>query len=153
MKTDLPKIEAYSGEVVSAFGYELLRTVLLPELLGEETAAILYWSGRKLARHYPFNTVDEIVSFFEKATWGNLVFKEESRGKAQFMLHSDFVEARIKDNHQAVFSLEAGFLAEQLHHIKGYVTESFAEVKSGRDKKVMINVQWDMKDPVDKVSY
>jgi predicted hydrocarbon binding protein len=153
MKKELPKIEHYSGEEMPTFGYELFRSVLIPELLGEDIGAILYWSGRKLARQYPFNTMEDVIIFFEKAGWGQLVQIDEGRGKTHFELSSELITARLVDNPNATFTLESGFLAEQLQNIKGYNTESYTEIKNGRNKKVTFLIKWDIKDPVETVTY
>ncbi|MGV3488386.1 MAG: YslB family protein [Tuberibacillus sp.] len=154
MKKTLPNIEHYSGHEVTSFGVELLRSVLLPELLGEDIAAILYWSGRKMARQYPFNTLEDVILFFEKAGWGNLIQTEESRGKMRFELSSDLVTARLTDNPESSFTLESGFLAEQLQNIKGYNTEAYTEIKNSRSsKKVLFLIKWDTKDPVETITY
>lgn len=153
MKKELPRIEQYSGEEMPTFGYELLRSVLIPELLGEDIGAILYWSGRKLARKYPFNTLEDVIVFYEKAGWGHLEEVESSRGKIRFELSSDLITARLIDDQNATFTLESGFLAEQLQNIKGFNTESYTEIKHGRNKKVSFLIKWDTKDPVETVTY
>ena len=55
---------------VTSFGYELVREELLHEILGKDTAEILYWAGKRLARNYPLSSLEEIISFFEQASWG-----------------------------------------------------------------------------------
>jgi predicted hydrocarbon binding protein len=153
MKKELPKIEIYSGQEVPAFGFELMKSVLLPELLGDDAGAILYWSGRKLARLYPFDTIEDVVLFFEKAAWGTLILVDESRGKLKFELSSDLITARLHDDPDAVFTLEAGFLAEQIQRIKGYSAEAYTEVKHGRQKKIEFIVKWDVREPIETVAY
>jgi predicted hydrocarbon binding protein len=154
MKRALPQIEHYSGLEVSSFGIELLRSVLLPELLGDDLEPILYWSGRKLARLYPFNTIDDCIAFFDKAGWGRLEVVEESRGKMQLELSSELVSARLIDDPDAAFTLESGFLAEALQNIKGYCAEAYTEIKNSRNnKKVLFLIKWDTKDPVETVTY
>ncbi|MFC4618185.1 YslB family protein [Camelliibacillus cellulosilyticus] len=146
---DRVTMETYGGREVPAFGYELLRSVLIQDILGDETGQILYWGGRRLARQYPCGTIDGVIDFFEKAAWGTLTAVDESRGKALFELTSDLGIARIKSGNEDAFSLETGFLAEQLQHIKGFITEGYSEVKNGRHKKVLIQIRWDVKDPVE----
>ncbi|GGH83706.1 putative hydrocarbon binding protein [Pullulanibacillus pueri] len=148
MKSEQPQMQTYGEEHVPAFGYELLRMVLLPELLGEELEPILYWAGRKLARKYPCNTIEELISFFEQAAWGSLEFCEESKGKMKFELRSNLINARFKDKSNDKFSLESGFLAEQIQHIKGFTADSLTEIKNNRDKRVLFEVAWDTKDPI-----
>jgi predicted hydrocarbon binding protein len=150
MKNKHPQMETYSEHQVSAFGLELLRTVLIPELLGDETPSILYWSGRKLARLYPLNELSDLPLFFERAGWGKLEIAEEQKDKCWLTLSSELIEARFKLDDSPVFSLEAGFLAEQFEHIKGFTTEAFTEPKPNRHKKIEFQVKWDLKDPVSR---
>ena len=150
MKQKYPQMETYGDHQVSAFGLELLRTVLIPDLLGDETLSILYWSGRKIARHYPLNELSDLPLFFERAGWGNLEINEEQKDKCRVTLSSELIEARLKLNETPVFSLEAGFLAEQFEQIKGFTTETFTEPKPNRQKKIEFQVKWDLKDPVFK---
>ncbi|MCO7175979.1 YslB family protein [Sporolactobacillus kofuensis] len=144
-----PQPEHYGDATVPAFGYELIRNVLIPELLGKETASILYWSGRKLARQYPLNNEQEIITFFERAGWGTLEQVSKSKNTMTFECTSPLVESRIKDYPDSgSFSLEAGFIAEQIQHQNGYVAETYMEMKTGRQKKVIFLIKWDVKDSV-----
>ena len=52
------------------FGYELLREILIPEILGEETPKILYWAGKHIARKYPLDTISDIIRFFSASGLG-----------------------------------------------------------------------------------
>ncbi|MGG3923674.1 DUF2507 domain-containing protein, partial [Geobacillus thermodenitrificans] len=45
--------QAFESIALSAFGTELLRHSLLPELFGKDSAGLLYWAGKQLARRYP----------------------------------------------------------------------------------------------------
>jgi predicted hydrocarbon binding protein len=148
MKKKHPQMETYGEYLVSAFGLELLRTVVIPELLGDETPSILYWSGRKLARHYLLQELTDLPLFFERAGWGSLEIKEEQKDKCWLTLTSELIEARLKVDESPVFSLEAGFLAEQFEQIKGFTTETFTEPKPSRHKKIEFQVKWDLKDPI-----
>ncbi|TCP32137.1 uncharacterized protein DUF2507 [Scopulibacillus darangshiensis] len=141
-----PKAEHYGDLQTTAFGYELIRNALIPELLGEESASILYWSGRKIARQYPLDTTDAAVLFFEQAGWGTLELIEKTKNNMIFDLGSDIIQSRIKDNPDAVFTLEAGFLAEQIQQQTGYIAEVYTEIKTGKEKKVSFTVKWDHKD-------
>ncbi|RYL93829.1 DUF2507 domain-containing protein [Sporolactobacillus sp. THM7-4] len=144
-----PQPEHYGDASVPAFGYELFRNELLPELLGEECASILYWSGRKIARHYPLDNEAQIMTFFSQAGWGDLELIEKGKNKIIFECHSAIIESRIKDHPGSViFTLEAGFIAEQIQRILGCIAETYTEVRTGRNKKVVFTVRWDAKDRV-----
>ncbi|MDM5315654.1 YslB family protein [Fictibacillus sp. b24] len=142
-KDDNTPVEQLS---VSAFGYEILRSDLLPELLGKQERNILYWAGRHLARKYPLHTMEEVHAFFIEAGWGNLEMIEASKTEMLFSLHSVLIEQRIENFNHQTFSLEAGFLAEQVQLQKKCTTEALESVKRN---KVSITVQWDKKDTIE----
>ena len=133
---------------IPLFGYELLREVLLPNLLGKETAAILYWAGKDLARKFPLQSFEEIVDFFIKAGWGSLSIKDESKHELTIELNSPMISERLKTKKDATFNLEAGFLAQQFELQKNAVTEAY-EHKKKRSNTISITVKWDKKDRVD----
>ncbi|MFZ4450599.1 DUF2507 domain-containing protein [Salibacterium aidingense] len=116
------------------FNYILLRETLLPALLGTEEADILYWGGKRIARTYPAETLEDISSFFEKAGWGNLALNSEKRKEMQFEMDVAREEKPL-DRH-----LEAGFLAEQIERLKGKTAETYITEKR---KRVVFQVQWD----------
>ncbi|MFT8871668.1 MAG: YslB family protein [Sporolactobacillus sp.] len=148
-KDNIPKPEQFGEAVIPAFGYELIRSVLLPELLGKETATILYWSGRKLARLYPLTTEQDIPAFFERAGWGRLSMTGRGKRSLEFECESPIIETRIKDHpDHALFTLEAGFIAQQIQQINGCIAEAFSEVRGGRQRKVIFRIEWDPKDAV-----
>lgn len=130
------------------FGYSLIRDVLLPDLLGNESHQILYWSGKVLARKYPLSQQEDLLSFFLKAGWGILTVTEEKRRELELVLSGDVVEKRLKDAPNASFHLEAGFIAEQIQLQKNCIAESYLELK-GKQNKVLITVKWDKKDIIE----
>ncbi|WP_241156884.1 YslB family protein [Bacillus sp. FJAT-42376] len=134
---------------VPAFGHELLREVLLPEILGQEYPSMLYWAGRKLARHYPLETAEELPQFFALAGWGTLSLIHRKQGEMEFELSSDLIDARFKSQKEPSFQLEAGFLAEQVQTIGKHAAEAYEQVKR-RSGKVMLTVKWDKKDQIDE---
>lgn len=132
---------------ISGFGYELIREVLLPELLGKENASILYWAGKSLARKYPLETTEEIISFFAKAGWGTLTIVSEGKDELEFELTSPLIDARLSYKEDCTFQLEAGFLAQQIEQQKKRITEAYEQQKK-RTKKVVFIVKWDKKDTI-----
>ncbi|MFT8318564.1 MAG: YslB family protein [Sporolactobacillus sp.] len=145
-----PKPEHYGDATVPAFGYELIRNELLPELLGKEAASILYWSGRKIARLYPMTSEEEVAAFFNQAGWGNLSLTDRGKNKLVFECQSALIESRIKDHPGTVlFTMEAGFLAQQIEMIHGYIAETYSDIRTGHHKKVIFNVKWDSRDIVE----
>jgi predicted hydrocarbon binding protein len=143
-KTYIPAQHDYTDVTVPAFGYELLRGVMLPELLGKESPSILYWCGRNLARKYPLETVEAISDFFCDAGWGTLVNADEGKSHLVFELSSGLISKRAHNSTNPFYSLEAGFLAQQIQAIKQRVAESHYTFK--KDDKIIFHVEWDHKD-------
>ncbi len=142
--------EVSSEETIPAFGYELIRDVLLPEILGDDTAEILYWAGKKLARKYPLNSLEEVIDFFNKAGWGRLTIIKESKNELELELTSSIITNRMqnkksRDSYQ--FQLEAGFLAEQIELQKQVISEAYEHPRKKADK-VHFTVKWDKKDSI-----
>lgn len=135
-------------EHISPFGYELIREVLLHELLGDDTPEILYWAGKKLAHHYPLKAVEEITEFFQRASWGSLSLVKQSKNEMGFELFSELIKERCEQNKQSTFQLEAGFIAQQIELQKGVICEAFEHPKKKRGR-VQFTVKWDNKDSID----
>jgi len=133
---------------ISAFGYELIREVLLSDLLGRETSSILYWAGKSLARKYPLETIESVVSFFEKAGWGTLTVTSERKDELEFQLTSPLIAARFSSKKECTFQLEAGFLAQQIEQQRKCTTEAYEQQKK-LSKKVIFTVKWDKKDTLE----
>ena len=133
---------------VSAYGYELIREILIPELLGRETPDLLYWAGKRIARLFPVNTVEECVPFFQKVAWGNLEIVKQNKNEVVYTLSSELIEKRLKEKGKSTFQLEAGFLAQQYEQTKKVIVEAFEDPKK-RNQKVTITVRWDSKDSIE----
>lgn len=146
LKTSEPSLPS-NPATVPAFGYELIREILLPSILGKETSTILYWAGKDMARKFPLQTMDEIIDFFEKAGWGYLTI-QESKNELQAELTSELITERLQKKDITTFQLEAGFLAQQVEAQKNVVAECYEHPKR-RAKKVVFTVKWDKKDPID----
>jgi predicted hydrocarbon binding protein len=131
----------------SGLAYELIREVVLPDLLGKEMSSILYWSGKNIARKYPLISEDEIIQFFKDVGWGELQIKERKSNVIEFQLSSDFITARNQSRKDSSYHLEAGFLAQQFEHIHEVVTEAYVDNQK-RLNIVHITVKSDQKDPI-----
>lgn len=138
-------LENLNGSV-SLFGYELIRDGLLPNLLGKDTEDILYWAGKELARQYPLEDFSAIGLFFKKAGFGTLTLTKEKKHQRIYTLTGDIVKTRIEHTKPS-FSLETGFLAEQIQLQETLYAEAVSEV-SVKTKEVIITLQWDAKDTV-----
>jgi predicted hydrocarbon binding protein len=132
---------------ISGVAYELIREVLLPDLLGKEISSILYWSGKNIARKYPLTSEEEIIHFFKDVGWGDLSIKEKKSNVVEFELSSDFITARNQSRKESSYHLEAGFLAQQLEQIQGIITEAYVN-NHKRNNHVYFTVQSDKKDPI-----
>jgi predicted hydrocarbon binding protein len=135
-------------ETVSIFSKELLRDILLPDLLGREHSQILYWAGKQLARKFPLNNMDEVIEFFENAGWGELVEDNSSKKEAEFILSGHVITRRFDLNEDSEFQLEAGFLAQQIEMMNKRITEAACDPKK-KSSKVKFLVRWDSKDIID----
>jgi len=127
---------------ISMFGYELIREILLPEILGKETPEILYWAGKRLARKFPLTDFDQVIEFFHNASWGHLVIKKEIKNELEVELLSPLIVSRVKSKAEHLFQLEAGFLAQQIELQKEVAAEAF-EHPVKKSNKVLFTVKWD----------
>ncbi|WMW46232.1 YslB family protein [Bacillus paralicheniformis] len=132
---------------VSAYGYELIREVLLPDMLGQDYADMMYWAGKKLARKFPLESREDLPAFFLDAGWGTLTIAHSKKQELEFELEGPLVSNRLKYQKEPSFQLEAGFIAEQIQLMNEQIAESYEQVKK-RAGKVVLTVKWDMKDPV-----
>ncbi len=132
---------------VSAYGYELIREIVLPDILDSEHSSMMYWAGKRLARKFPLQSWEEIPAFFEKAGWGTLTNAGSKKQELEFELEGPLVSSRLKHQKEPCFQLEAGFIAEQIQLMNDQIAESYEQVKKRADK-VVLTVKWDMKDPV-----
>lgn len=111
-------------------GYDVLRYLSLPELLGAESSTLLYFMGRKLARQFDLRTLADLYLTFEKMGWGQLEMMKEKRKELIFSLMSDAVVHRLKAPFPVDFRMEAGFLAEAIEMIYDAGTECVESVNT-----------------------
>lgn len=135
-------------EAVPLFGYELMRDILLPEILGKHTTDVLYWGGKSLARKFPLVSLEEMEAFFLEAGWGKLNLTDDKKDEQIFILSGPFIERRLALKTDISFKMEAGFLAEQVQSQKKVVTEAAEEIHK-RSKTVKIIVRSDLKDKIE----
>ena len=134
-------------ETISTFGYELIREVLIHELLGDDASEILYWAGKKLANKFPMNSIEDITEFFQHASWGSLSLIKQTKNEMELELYSELIKERCEQNKHCIFQLEAGFIAQQIELQKGVICEAFEHPKKKRGK-IQFTVKWDHKDTV-----
>ena len=129
-------------KTIPTFGYELIRDNILRSVLGKHEEEVLYWAGKELARKFPLFSTEEAVRFFEQAGWGVLSVEKEGKDSAIFILTGD---ADVLKFEERCFRIEAGFLAEQIQKLIGYLTECY-EQKNIKQSTVKFNVKWDLKE-------
>lgn len=125
------------------FGQLMLRDLLLPDLLGEETSNIAYWAGRDLARQLPVAEAD-LTKLFEQVGFGTLTPTAAKKQERHYLLSGSVVETRIANFKQPDFRLEAGFLAQSLQQILGVVVEANAVIDAHKHQ-VALTVALDPK--------
>ncbi|KAB7708583.1 DUF2507 domain-containing protein [Bacillus aerolatus] len=141
MTNQLDKQET-EGLAVPVFGYELIRDALLTDVLGKEGVSILYWAGKSLARKFPCGSAEDLFSFFHEAGWGTLALLKEAKREKIFELSGPFIERRFSVQSEPSFTLESGFLAEQIALQEQTGAESVIDVQK-RSKKVLLTVKWE----------
>lgn len=132
---------------IPAFGYELIREILIQDILGEDSYHILYWAGKQLARKFPLTSMGEVVIFFQDAGWGQLIIEKETKNEMELTLTGEIINRRLDLYSNCHFQLEAGFLAEQCVLQKKFYSEAIADIKK-RSNRIVFTIKWDTKDPV-----
>lgn len=112
----------------SGAGFDILRYLALPDLLGDEAPTLLYYMGKNLARKFDINSIDDITHIFETLGIGKMELVKEKKREKTFHLLSDSVVLRLKSPIAADFRLEAGFLAEAIQMIEGIECECTEEI-------------------------
>ncbi|RFU70693.1 DUF2507 domain-containing protein [Peribacillus saganii] len=135
-------------ELMPSFGYEVIKDILLPDILGKDSAQILYWAGKQLARKFPLAGTEDVASFFQNAGWGNLHIVKQTRDTYEIELTGYVIARRLSMYPDCHFQLEAGFLAEQLTLQKNMISEAVEEKKK-RAGKVILIVKCDAKDHIE----
>lgn len=129
------------------WGQELLRDVLLNDLLGNDTHSIMYWAGKKIARKYPLKDALDIVLFFKQTGLGDLTIESENKYEIKWTLSGDIVAKRIEANPDADFMFEAGFLAQIAQQQFKVISEAEMNPKEEKNGTVLIRVHMDPKNP------
>ncbi|MFC4403729.1 YslB family protein [Gracilibacillus xinjiangensis] len=114
---------------ITGSGYDLLRYIGLPDMLGKDSDLILYVMGKNLAGKSDWVTIEEVMEFFRHVGWGELQLVKEKRRGNVFQLSGEVIEARIETIENIEFRLEAGFLAYVMEQITSKSCECIAEVK------------------------
>ncbi|MDF7683619.1 YslB family protein [Lactobacillus sp. ESL0679] len=120
---------------------QLYRDFILPQILGDDDDAILYWAGKRVARKYDLASYEDVNSFFATAEFGTLTKIKEKRTTIIFELNGQTVIDRLNsDSHE--FSLEAGIVAEAMQKQNGRITECDVNIDE-KKQKVQLIAQFD----------
>ena len=131
-------------KTVPLFGYELIREHVLSSILGKHEDDILYWAGKELARKFQMFSMDETITFFQEAGWGNLSLIKQEKDEAYYELSGP---TDVLNLEQRCFKLESGFLAQQQQKLNGFLTECYDE-KSLKKNHVLFQLKWDLKEKI-----
>ncbi|WP_107840789.1 YslB family protein [Metasolibacillus meyeri] len=137
-------METGNTKTIPTFGYEILRDYVLSSILGKHEGDVLYWSGKEIARKFPLFSMEEASTFFKEAGWGTLTLEKETKDSRTYILTGD--PAILKFDSRC-FRLEAGFLAQQLQHQIGYLTECYDETNS-KKQYVQFHLKTDLKEKI-----
>lgn len=114
----------------SSTGHDILRYLLLPELLGHNSDNLLYFAGRNLARKIELKELNDIYYAFQKLGWGNLELVKEKKNELSFLLMSDEIVKRLESSISTEFILESGFLAEAIEDVMNRKCECDVHINS-----------------------
>lgn len=131
-------------------GVALLRDLVLPDLLNKNTGTILYWAGKELARRLPLADTSAVQDFFVLVSLGNLALIRQKGNQYTYELSGSAVNERLKLTETPDFQFETGFIAQQVEQQLGIIAEGIHEFIP-KQKKAVITVQTDPKDPVTDV--
>ncbi|MGO2908867.1 MAG: YslB family protein [Leuconostoc citreum] len=133
---------------VNSFALTLLRDGLLKNLLQEDYPHILYWAGKEIARQFPTDALASVVDFFKNAGFGDLEIASQDSKNQHWSLTGDLVQQRLARDKTADFSLEAGFLAQQLEVQTGAIAEATFKIMK-KNIGVSFEVVTDLNETVD----
>lgn len=139
-------MSSFENKTVPAFGYEIIRDYLMPAILGKHENDVLYWAGKDIARKFPCTDIHLIISFFKDTGWGTLTIEKEMKDGFLLQLTND--DPELLNMAERSFRLEAGFIAQQIQSIKGFLTECYDE-KDEKQQLVSLQVKWDAKEIIE----
>ncbi|MBU7567930.1 YslB family protein [Weissella hellenica] len=116
--------ESIQNQEFDNFSLILLRDYLLPELLQNDESEIIYWAGKSLAMKFKLTSIEDIQRFFISAGFGNLTKTDQKSIEQTWILDGPVIKERLENNLDASFSLETGFLAQQIQQLSECGTEA-----------------------------
>ena len=109
--------ESRQDQEFDIFSLVLLRDHLLPELLQEDQSEITYWAGKSIASEFELAGINEIQNFFMSAGFGYLTNTDQKSSEQKWLLNGPVIDERLRKHPDAVFALEAGFLAQAIQQL------------------------------------
>lgn len=120
-------------------GITLLRDHLLPNLLKEDEGDILYWAGKDLARSLSFSSIEDILHTMKEFSFGTIELIEKKRSSYRFHLSGPVVTKRLRENKEATFHLETGFLAQSVQQVNQIYSEgTYRFIKKGEIVEILL---------------
>lgn len=137
-------MEVEQMKTIPMFGYEIMRDYILSSILGKHEEDVLYWAGKEVARKFPLFSMEEAVTFFSEAGWGNLILEKETKDSRTYILTGDAEVLKVESR---CFKIEAGFLAQQLQQHLGFLTECYEE-KNVKQQCIKFTLKSDLKEQI-----
>ncbi|WP_156291225.1 DUF2507 domain-containing protein [Oceanobacillus salinisoli] len=111
-------------------GYDVLRYISLPELLGKESDTLLYFMGKNLARKFEIDSLESLYLIIEALGWGKLDLVKEKKKELVFELMADSIVLKLQTPFAREFRLESGFIAEAIQQIFGRECECIENINN-----------------------
>lgn len=127
----------------SSYNALVLRDLVIPNILGDDTSAILYWAGRNLANKFNLPDPHTLNTFCQQMHWGTLELTRQGRYKETYILSGPDVQTRLQLDPNAEFQLETGFIAQTRQLQLNYPCEASCEHKNDH---IIITCQLDPTD-------
>lgn len=109
-------------------GHDILRYIGLKELFIDDSDPLTYYLGKRLARRFKFESIEDIALLFHMMNWGHLNLIKEKKNELHFHLMSDHLAQKLESKFPIDFRLESGFLSEAISLLTGRVTECTEEI-------------------------
>lgn len=127
-KKQLYPISAFEDLQSTGAGYDILRYISLPQLLGKESETIMYFLGKSLAQTIDIHTIDDVILLFKQLGWGSLDPVKEKKKSSTFHLLDDSIVQRLRSSLEVDFRYESGFLAGACEQIYGIECECIEKI-------------------------
>lgn len=116
-------------------GYDLLRYMALPDLLGKDQDTVLYILGKNMSRALEMTTIEDLIDAFKLIGLGDLVHVKEKRSEDLFTLTSPLIQARKKAAINQTYHFESGLISGAMETVHGFQCEAEETVKA---KKALV---------------